>query len=266
LYHSDQLRPASERAMLRPRCCPLLSTWGIIYTAEDACSEEDVVATVLVVDDDKNIVELIRLYLSNDGYSVLCAYDGLQALEMIQEDPPDLVVLDIMLPHLDGWELCRRLRQRGDDIPIIMLTARGEDVDRIVGLELGADDYVVKPFNPRELVARVRAVLRRSTGKARVASVMCLGNLEVDSERREARVAGQEIRLRAKEFDLLLAFVQHAGFVLSRDQLLDRVWGYDFAGGTRTVDVHVARLRAKLPGSGVRIETTWGVGYKLIQE
>jgi len=223
-------------------------------------------ATVLVVDDERNIVELTRLYLSNDGYTVLSAYDGLEALEMIREERPDLVVLDIMLPNLDGWELCRRLRQGGNDVPIIMLTARGEDVDRIVGLELGADDYVVKPFNPRELVARVKAVLRRSTGENRAPKVLRLGNLEMDSERREAHVAGHEIKLRAKEFDLLLAFAERPGLVFSRDQLLDRVWGYDFAGGTRTVDVHVARLRDKLSDSGVSIETIWGIGYKLIQE
>ena len=223
-------------------------------------------ATVLVVDDERNIVELTRLYLSNDGYTVLSAYDGLEALEMIREEHPDLVVLDIMLPNLDGWELCRRLRQGGNDIPIIMLTARGEDVDRIVGLELGADDYVVKPFNPRELVARVKAVLRRSTGETGAPKALRLGNLEMDSERREAHVAGHEIKLRAKEFDLLLAFAERPGLVFSRDQLLDRVWGYNFAGGTRTVDVHVARLRDKLSGSKVSIETIWGIGYKLIQE
>jgi DNA-binding response OmpR family regulator len=223
-------------------------------------------ATVLVVDDERNIVELTRLYLTNDGYTVLSAQDGLEALEIIREEHPDLVVLDIMLPKLDGWELCRRVRQGGNDVPIIMLTARGEDVDRVVGLELGADDYVVKPFNPRELVARVKAVLRRSTGETRAPKVLRLRNLEIDRERREARVAGHEIRLRAKEFDLLLAFAEHPGFVFSRDQLLDRVWGYGFAGGTRTVDVHVARLRDKLPGSGVSIETIWGIGYKLIQE
>jgi len=223
-------------------------------------------ATILVVDDERHIVELARLYLSNDGYTVLSAYDGLRALEMTRERRPDLVVLDIMLPKMDGWEVCRRLRQGGNDVPIIMLTARSEDVDRIVGLELGADDYVVKPFNPRELVARVKAVLRRSEGKTRIAKVLRLGDLEIDHERREARVAGRELKLRAKEFDLLLAFAEHPGFVFSRDQLLNRVWGYDFAGGTRTVDVHVARLRDKLSGSRVKIETIWGVGYKLIQE
>jgi DNA-binding response OmpR family regulator len=222
--------------------------------------------TILVVDDEQHIVELADLYLSNDGYAVLSAHDGLEALETIKDRRPDLVVLDIMLPKMDGWEVCRRLRQGGNSVPIIMLTARGEDVDRIVGLELGADDYVVKPFNPRELVARVKAVLRRSKGKAPVTKVLRLGSLEIDRECRAARVAGQEVKLRTKEFDLLLAFAERPGFVFSRDQLLDRVWDYGFAGGTRTVDVHVARLRDKLKGSRVHIETIWNVGYKLVQE
>lgn len=228
--------------------------------------EEAAMATILVVDDEPHIVELARLYLSNDGYTVFSAHDGLEALTAIEERHPDLVVLDIMLPKMDGWEVCRRLRQGGNSVPIIMLTARGEDVDRIVGLELGADDYMVKPFNPRELVARVKAVLRRSEDKVPVTKVLRLGDLEIDRERRETRVGGQEIELRTKEFDLLLAFAEHPGFVFSRDQLLDRVWDYDFAGGTRTVDVHVARLRDKLKDSRVRIETIWNVGYKLVQE
>lgn len=222
--------------------------------------------TILVVDDEPRIVELAGLYLRNDGYTVLSAHDGLSALRMIEERRPDLVVLDIMLPKMDGWEVCRRLRQGNNNVPIIMLTARGEDVDRIVGLELGADDYMVKPFNPRELVARVKAVLRRSEGAASGTKVLQLADLEIDRHRREAHVAEQELKLRKKEFDLLVAFAERPGFVFSRDQLLDHVWNYDFAGGTRTVDVHVARLRDKLKGSGVRIETVWNVGYKLVEE
>jgi DNA-binding response OmpR family regulator len=222
--------------------------------------------TILVVDDEPRIVELAGLYLRNDGYTVLSAHDGLSALRMIEERRPDLVVLDIMLPKMDGWEVCRRLRQGNNNVPIIMLTARGEDVDRIVGLELGADDYMVKPFNPRELVARVKAVLRRSEGAASATKVLQLADLEIDRHRREAHVAEQELKLRKKEFDLLVAFAERPGFVFSRDQLLDHVWNYDFAGGTRTVDVHVARLRDKLKGSGVRIETVWNVGYKLVEE
>ncbi len=222
--------------------------------------------TILVVDDERNIVELACLYLRNDGYTVLSAHDGLEALDTIRERCPDLVVSDIMLPQMNGWEVCRRLRQDSNDVPIIMLTARSEDVDKIVGLELGADDYMVKPFNLRELVARVKAVLRRSEGTAKTTKVLRLGELEINRERREVRVAGRELELRAKEFDLLLAFAEHPGFVFGREQLLDHVWGYGFAGGTRTVDVHVARLRDKLAGSGVYIETIWNVGYKLVQE
>jgi DNA-binding response OmpR family regulator len=222
--------------------------------------------TVLIVDDEAHIVELASLYLNNDGYTTLGARDGTQALRMIREHQPDLVVLDIMLPGLDGWEVCRRLRQDANSIPIIMLSARGEDVDRIVGLELGADDYLVKPFNPRELVARVKAVLRRSETLPAEHTVLRLGSLEIDPERREVRVAGQETSLRTKEFELLLALAKRPGFVFSRDQLLEHVWGYSFGGGSRTVDVHVARLRDKLENSGVCIETVWNVGYKLVEE
>jgi DNA-binding response OmpR family regulator len=222
--------------------------------------------SILVVDDEPHIVELASLYLRNDGYKVISAGDGLQALQLIEERRPDLVVLDIMLPKLDGWEVCRQLRQGGNDVPIIMLTARSEDVDRIVGLELGADDYMVKPFNPRELVARVKAVLRRTEGQAATGELLRIGQLEIAADRREVRIAGADVRLRTKEFDLLLALAERPGFVFSRDQLLDRVWNYDYAGGTRTVDVHVARLRDKLEGSGVRIETVWNIGYKLVEE
>lgn len=223
-------------------------------------------AQILIVDDEPHIVELASLYLKNDGYSTLNAHNGAQALKMIKEHHPDLVVLDIMLPELDGWEVCRRLRQEGDNVPIIMLTARGEDVDKIVGLELGADDYVTKPFNPRELVARVKAVLRRAQSEQPVRRLLRLGQLEIDREGREARTAGEELELRTKEFDLLLTFAEHPGLVFNRDQLLERVWGYSFGGGTRTVDVHIARLRDKLQNSGVRIETIWNVGYKLVEE
>jgi len=222
--------------------------------------------TILVVDDEPHIVELATLYLQNDGYNVISAGDGPAALQLVEEHRPNLVVLDIMLPEIDGWEVCRRLRQGGNDVPIIMLTARGEDVDRIVGLELGADDYMVKPFNPRELVARVKAVLRRVEGQAPPGEVLRIGRLEIDADRREVHVAGERVKLRTKEFDLLLALAARPGFVFSRDQLLDRVWNYDYAGGTRTVDVHVARLRDRLEGSGVRIETVWNVGYKLVEE
>mgnify|MGYP000159067851 CR=1 FL=1 len=219
--------------------------------------------TILVVDDEKNIVELARLYLEDAGYVVESAYDGAEALAKIRSLRPALVVLDLMLPKIDGWEVCRRVRATSD-VPIIMLTARSEDVDKIVGLELGADDYLTKPFNPRELVARVRAVLRRYERAAKPTRAMHIGQVTIDPARREVTVAGKPIKLRAKEFDLLLALAQHRGLVLSRNQLLDLVWGYDFYGSTRTVDVHIARLREKLAGSGVVIETVRGVGYKLV--
>jgi len=221
-------------------------------------------ATILVVDDKRSIVELATLYLANEGFQVLSAFDGINALEKIEQHKPDLVLLDIMLPQVDGWEVCRRLRQAGNNVPVIMLTARADDVDKIVGLELGADDYVTKPFNPRELVARVKAVLRRYGVAMTKAPLIRLGNLEIDQNRREASVNGQPLDLRPKEFDLLVTFAENPGLVLSRDQLLNRVWGYDYYGDTRTVDVHVAHLRDKLANSNVVIETIRGIGYKLV--
>ena len=222
--------------------------------------------TILLVDDERNIVDLARMYLEKDGFRVKSAADGAAALDMIGRAPPSLVVLDLMLPQVDGWEVCRRVRvsQTHGDLPIIMLTARDDDVDKIVGLELGADDYLTKPFNPRELVARVKAILRRAQPKIATESPVHAADLVVDPARREATVAEQRITLRAKEFDLLLTLVQHKGIVLSREKLLDLVWGFDFVGQTRTVDVHIAHLRDKLKHSQVEIETVWGVGYKLV--
>jgi len=219
---------------------------------------------VLVVDDEPNIVELARMYLEKEGYRVESASDGATALEQIQTHEPALIVLDLMLPELDGFEVCRRTRARSD-VPIIMLTARDEDVDKIVGLELGADDYLTKPFNPRELVARVKAILRRSERSVRPnEQPLHVADLTLDPARREVSVAGEPIALRAKEFDLLQAFAENKGIVLTREQLLNKVWGYDFYGETRTVDVHVAHLRKRLKGSQVSIETLTGVGYKLV--
>lgn len=221
--------------------------------------------TILVVDDEKNIVELAKLYLEKEGYRVEDARDGAEALAKIKSLQPALIVLDLMLPEIDGWEVCRRVR-RESDIPIIMLTARGDDVDKIVGLELGADDYLTKPFNPRELVARVRAVLRRYQKATRPERIVKIGQVTIDPQRREVKVKGKPIELRTKEFDLLLTLARHKGIVLSRDQLLDMVWGYDFYGQTRTVDVHIAHLREKLAGSGLVIDTVWGIGYKLVAD
>jgi len=223
--------------------------------------------TILVVDDEANIVELARMYLEQDGFRVQSAGDGAQALEMIARQPPALMVLDLMLPEVDGWEVCRRVRagSAAPDLPIIMLTARDDDVDKIVGLELGADDYVTKPFNPRELVARVKAILRRTRRAARPQAPVHVGDITVDPARREVTIAGQPVRLRPKEFDLLLALAEHRGIVLSREQLLNLVWGFDFYGETRTVDVHIAHLRKRLGGSSsVEIETVLAVGYKLV--
>ncbi len=218
---------------------------------------------ILVVDDEPNIVALASLYLKGEGYEVVSAADGLKALQKVADEQPDLVVLDIMLPQMDGWEVCRQLR-KDSMIPIIMLTARTDDVDKIVGLELGADDYMVKPFNPRELVARVKAILRRAEAGVKPTQTMSLADLRIDPARREVHVRDQPVSMRAKEFDLLVAFAENQGIVLSRDQLLNIVWGYDFYGDTRTVDVHVAHLRDKLKESGVAIETVWGIGYKLV--
>ncbi|GIK75236.1 MAG: DNA-binding response regulator [Chloroflexota bacterium] len=222
-------------------------------------------ATILVVDDEPNIVELNRMYLENAGYRVIAARTGAEALMRFEHDHPDLIVLDLMLPGADGWMVCREVR-RQSQTPIIMLTARTEDIDRILGLELGADDYVTKPYNPRELVARVRAVLRRTNAAADApeAPPLQLGNVTLDPARRTVRVGEEEIALRTKEFDLLQHLMENPGIVLTRERLLSQVWGYDFAGETRTVDVHVAALRKELRNSNINLETVWGVGYKLV--
>lgn len=223
--------------------------------------------TILLVDDEQHIIDLAKLYVEQEGWKTLSATDGLSALQRILNDRPALVVLDLMLPGLDGWEVCRRVRAQSD-VPIIMLTARSDDIDKIVGLELGADDYMTKPFNPRELVARIKAILRRSDKKPATAveaarQPIVIDNLRIDRQRRLVTVNGQAVDLRMKEFDLLLALAENPGIVFSREKLLDVVWGFDFAGETRTVDVHVAHLRHKLDGMQAQIETVWGVGYKL---
>jgi DNA-binding response OmpR family regulator len=222
---------------------------------------------IVIVDDDAAIRELAALYLGKEGYDVACAVDGTTAVATITRERPNLIVLDLMLPGVSGYEVCKEVRA-SSNVPIIMLTARDDDVDKIVGLELGADDYLTKPFNPRELVARVKAVLRRADGAHERTGVHVLraGSLSLDRQRREARAGARELTLRTKEFDLLAALLGNAGIVLTREQLLDRVWGYNFYGETRTVDVHVQHLRAKLAGSGVAIQTVRGVGYKLIED
>ena len=220
--------------------------------------------TILVVDDEKNIVQLARLYLDKEGYRVEAAYDGAQALEKAKALRPDLVILDIMMPEMDGLSVCRELRKTSN-VPIIILTARGDDVDRIVGLELGADDYVTKPFNPRELVARVKAVLRRARDEISSQPMLEAGDLRLDPASREVTIGDEKVTLRAKEFDLLAAFMRHPGVVLDRERLLQMVWGTDYYGDTRTIDVHVAWLREKMARAArVKIQTVWGVGYKLV--
>lgn len=221
--------------------------------------------TILVVDDEANIRDLARMYLEKDGYRVDTVTNGADALSYVNQSPPTLMVLDLMLPEVDGWEVCRQVRANSN-LPILMLTARDDDIDKIVGLEMGADDYLTKPFNPRELVARVRAILRRMAPEKDADSnkIRHAGNVEANPSSRDVFVAEERVILRTKEFDLLLTLMDHLNMVLSRDQLLDQVWGYEFYGRTRTVDVHVANLREKLEGSTLSIETVWGKGYKLI--
>ncbi len=220
---------------------------------------------VLLVDDESSILQLARMYLERDGFRIQEAADGEAALEAVARQRPALVVLDVMLPKLDGFEVCRRLRAGNNPMAIIMLTARDEDIDKVLGLEMGADDYLTKPFNPRELVARVKAILRRSESKpASTGKTLHLGDLTVDPASREVRLMERSLDLRTQEFDLLLTLAEHRGLVLSREQLLQQAWGFDFYGQTRTVDVHIAHLRRKIEGSTVRIETVTGVGYKLV--
>jgi DNA-binding response OmpR family regulator len=220
--------------------------------------------TILVVDDERNIRDLLRLYLEKEGFAVVTAADGEEALEVHRRHDPHLVILDLMLPKIDGYEVCRQIR-RTADTPILMLTARSDDIDAIVGLELGADDYVAKPFNPRALVARVKAIMRRSDSRPTGTRPIEVGSLRIDPRRREAAVGERRLELRAREFDLLTALARDPGVVFTRDGLLEHVWGTDFSGETRTVDVHIAEVRKKLGADGPTIETVRGVGYRLIR-
>ncbi len=223
---------------------------------------------ILVVDDDRQIVRLVRAYLEQSGYEVLTAYDGDTALHAIRHDRPDLVVLDLMLPGKDGWEITRVLRSDAAlaGTPIIMLTARVEDTDKIIGLELGADDYVTKPFNPRELVARVRAVLRRVRGIEPPPSLLRVGELTLDPDRHEVRLQGQLIELTPAEFDLLRALMEEPDHTFTRGELIERAFGYAYEGLERTIDSHIKNLRRKLeadPRNPRYIQTVYGVGYRL---
>ncbi|MCG8346481.1 MAG: response regulator transcription factor [Chloroflexales bacterium] len=225
---------------------------------------------ILVVDDEPTIVEVVELYLTREGFEVVTAADGDAALSAISQQRPDMVILDLMLPRIDGLEITRQIRA-GGALPIIMLTARSDETDRVVGLELGADDYVTKPFSPRELVARVKAVLRRSQSAAAPAardtalSVIVTGPLRIDPAAHSVTLAGKSLTLTAREFDLLLFLVRHPSQVFTREQLLDQVWGYTFASDASTVTVHIRRLREKIEQNPTKpqfIQTVWGVGYK----
>ena len=222
--------------------------------------------TILVVEDETSIASFVAAYLRNAGYAVKTAASAQSALLQLAGESPALIVLDLNLPDGDGVELCRRIRKTSD-VPILMLTARDEDIDKIIGLEVGADDYMTKPFNPRELVARVKSILRRAAPERRRAESEELqhGDLTINAGKREVHVGDEEIRLAPKEFDLLWELLDHRGLVLTRDQLLERVWGYTFAGDTRTVDVHVRQIRRKLDDASP-IVTVWGVGYKVAPE
>ncbi|WP_018247522.1 response regulator [Orenia marismortui] len=222
---------------------------------------------ILVVDDEVNIVELVKFNLEKEGYEVITAYDGEEAINKAKENNPNLIVLDLMLPKLDGFDVCRQIRKDNQlkRTPIIMLSAKGEEIDKILGLELGADDYVTKPFSPRELIARVKAVLRRIDSKEeKTDKIIELGAIEVDLNKYRVEVNGSEINLTPKEFELLAILMTHPGQVFSRSYLLDELWGYDYHGGTRTVDVHIRRLRKKIGNHSEEepILTVRGVGYK----
>ena len=222
---------------------------------------------ILVVDDDTNICELLRLYLEKEGYSVTIANTGMQAVKLFAEHQPDLMLLDIMLPELDGWQVCREIRKYSNK-PIIMLTAKGETFDKVLGLELGADDYVVKPFDTKEVMARVKAVLRRTKGDSEAAEdkkkTVIYDNLEINIQNYEMKVKGVPVDTPPKELELIYHFASNPNRVYTRDQLLDEVWGFDYYGDSRTVDVHVKRLREKLEGVSDKwcLKTVWGVGYK----
>lgn len=218
---------------------------------------------VMVIDDDVNICELIRLYLDKEGYEVLTAYNGIKAIEDFKSFTPNIVVLDIMLPGVDGWQVCREIR-KVSNIPIIMLSAKGETFDKVLGLELGADDYIVKPFEPKELVARVKAVLRRYERKEIDTQEIVYPNLVINKSNYVLKVSGKEMDIPPKELELLYFIASNPNKVFTREQLLEQVWGFDFYGDSRTVDVHIKRLREKIDieGQNWQLKTVWGVGYK----
>jgi len=220
---------------------------------------------ILVVDDEKKIVEILKAYLEKEGYQVIIAYDGRSALELARSNNPHLIILDLMLPEISGWDVCRELR-RESDVPVIMLTAGDDTTDKIIGLELGADDYVTKPFDPKEIISRVRAVLRRSGGKATATAVLNIGDISIDTGKRLVRRGDSNIELTPIEFEILMALSENPGRVYSRIQLLDKVQGDAYEGYERTIDTHIKNLRKKLeldPEHPRYVITVYGVGYKL---
>lgn len=223
---------------------------------------------ILVVDDEPNIVELVSFHLERDGYQVIKGSNGLEAITLIKNKQPDLVVLDVMLPKLDGFEVCRQLRLEQNQIPVIMLTAKDDEISRVLGLEIGADDYLTKPFSPRELIARIKTIFRRLKPKEINSSLISYRHLNIDLSKYQATIDNHPLTLTAKEFDLLALLARNPGQVFTRDFLLDKLWGYTYYGDTRTVDVHIRRLRQKLSEFELEdyIETVRGVGYKLREE
>lgn len=216
---------------------------------------------ILIVDDEKNIVELTKLYLERDGFSTVCAYDGDEAISLFEKESPELIILDIMLPKKDGWQVCKEIRKTSKT-PIIMLTAKSDTFDKVLGLELGADDYMTKPFEPKELVARVKAVLRRSETEEK--TEVSFPNLSINIENYELKINGEVVEAPPKEIELLYFLAKNPNKVYTREQLLDKVWGFDYFGDSRTVDVHIKRLRQKLEAAheNWQLKTVWGVGYK----
>lgn len=215
---------------------------------------------IMVVDDDKNICELLRLYLEKEGYSVILCHDGQEAIAKFNALTPDMILLDIMLPSLDGWQVCREIR-KNSKVPIIMLTARGDERDELLGFDLGVDEYISKPFSPKILVARVEAILRR-TGQDMAQDMLSAGGIVIDKAAHLATVDGKPMELSFKEFELLTYFLENEGIALSREKILNSVWNYDYFGDARTIDTHVKKLRSKMGEKGEYIKTVWGMGYK----
>ena len=266
---AEKILSAQEAAHIEPKCC---NNWVSNWTDADKMAKQQ---TIFIVDDETTLREVVRRYLERDGFRVIEAGSGPRALELLREHNADLILLDIMLPGLDGFTITRRLRQQdayaalelNRSVPIIMLTSRGDEADRIAGFELGVDDYVVKPFSPRELVARVKAVLRRAGQPPADDSdkTIRLGQLEINQLHRSLYLRGEAVVLTAREFDLLWLLASHPQQVFTREQLIERVWGYEFDGDDSTVTVHIRRLREKIeadPSAPAYIQTVWGVGYK----